>query len=364
LKIVDVSVSLLDIPVERPLEAGGRTVTGHWHVLAELTTADGVRGFGYDVFRQKELVGPVVAAGRELGDRLVGMNVLEPEAAWEKLQHAGRWIGPGGLLHYAIAPLDIALWDAAGKTLGQPLYRLLGGYRDRVEVYATDGFTYDLSVEQLTLNARARVAEGFSALKMRALGGRAGPDDVLRRVSAVREAVGHDVRILLEGAQSWDVSQALSVGRALQDAGIHWIEDPVHHKDFAGLAKIAGRLDAPIATGENLYELSDYARLFEAGGAGIAIVDLGRIGGFTPWRRVAALANAYSLRVCGHVLPELHVHPLAAIPNGYLAEYGPRSAPILESMPVLQDGKLVAPSGPGLGISLDADAVRRYKVAS
>ena len=335
MKITSASVRLLQIPVDREYEAGGRVVSAYWHVLAEVTTSDGVRGFGYDVFMQRSFMSAVLSASRELAEVLVGLDVFETEKAWERMSYAGRWIGPGGLLHYAIAPLDIAMWDAAARTAGQPVYRLMGGFRDRIEAYATDGFTYDLPVERLVENAHARIADGFRAIKMRLIGGKAKPADELRRFLAVREAVGPDIRLLAEAAQSWNLSQALEVGRALEDANVHWIEDPVYHKDFSALSEIARRLRTPIAAGENLYELGDYARLFDVKGAGIAVIDLGRIGGFTPWRKVAALAHAHALPVCGHVIPELHLQPLAAIPNGYLVEYGPRSRRILQEMPAL-----------------------------
>jgi len=125
-QVSSVEVDTLFVPVTHPYSAGGRQVTGNWHVLARLTTSDGVQGHGYIVALRQGLVAAVAQATRELGSQLVGMHVLEVEAAWERLASVGDWVGPGGLLHYAIAPLDIALWDAAGKTLGQPLYRLLG----------------------------------------------------------------------------------------------------------------------------------------------------------------------------------------------------------------------------------------------
>jgi L-alanine-DL-glutamate epimerase-like enolase superfamily enzyme len=357
MKIAAVTVYLLSVPLDRPYRAGGRQISANWHVLAQVTTTDGVQGFGYVVALQQTFVKAVAAATRELGAQLIGMHVMEVEAAWDRMATVGDWIGPGGLLHYAIAPLDIALWDAAGKTLGQPLYRMLGGYRDRLPAYASDGFWYSLSLEELAASAKASVGQGFTAVKLR-LGHEANPNDEARRVAAVREAVGPNVKILVDATESWDINQAIRTGRVLQEAA--WLEDPIAHQNVAGLSRIAADLDMPIATGEHLYQLGEFARLFEEKAAGIAIIDLGRIGGITPWRRVAALAQAHHVPVCGHVLPEVHVHLLASIPSGYLVEYVPRSAGILQSMPALEDGCLVAPQSPGLGLALDADAVRRY----
>ena len=307
MKISQVAVEVVRVPVDRPYIAGGRAVDANWHVLARVTTADGTEGIGYVVYPRPDLMTAIGAAARELGEHLIGMSVLEPEAAWGKLARRGDWVGPGGLLHCALAPLDIAVWDANGKTLGQPLYRLLGGFRDRLPTYASDGLWVSLSPGELAASAKQHVANGFGAVKLR-LGKEAAPEMEARRVQAVRDAVGPDVRIMVDAVESWTVAQARRTGRVLQDAGIAWLEDPVHHSDVAGLAQ------------------------------------------------------AHRVPFCGHVVPEIQVHLLAAVANGHMVEYVPRSAGILRAMPRIERGELVAPQGSGLGLELDDTAVRRYRV--
>ena len=362
MKITQVAVDVLRVPVDRPYLAGGRTVDANWHVLARITTSDGIEGLGYIVYPRPDLMTAIGQAARELGEHLIGMSVLEPEAAWDRLARRGDWAGPGGLLHCALSPLDIAVWDAAGKTVGQPLHRLLGGYRDRVPTYASDGLWYSLSPGDLAASAKRHVESGFSAVKLR-LGREATPEQEVRRVRAVREAVGPDVRIMVDINESWSQTQARRGGRALQDAGIAWLEDPVNHLDVAGLAELRRELEVPIAAGEHVYHLDGFRTLLEARAVDFVILDLARVGGVTPWRRIAALAQAHHVAVCGHVVPEIQVHPLSAIPNGHLVEYVPRSAGILTSMPRIEHGELVAPHGPGLGLELDDAAVRRHRVA-
>jgi L-alanine-DL-glutamate epimerase-like enolase superfamily enzyme len=167
---------------------------------------------------------------------------------------------------------------------------------------------------------------------------------------------------MVDATESWDVPQALHTGRVLQEAGIAWLEDPVHHQDVAGLAQVASALEVPVAGGEHLYQLEQFNRLFQARAVNIAIIDLARVGGITPWRKIAALAQACRVPVCGHVVPEVHVHLLAAVPNGYMVEYMPRSAAILRTTPALEDGSLLVPQAPGLGIELDEAAVQRCRV--
>jgi L-talarate/galactarate dehydratase len=362
MKITQVAVSVLRVPVERPYAAAGRTVDANWHVLARLTTSDGVEGIGYIVYPRPDLMTTIAGAARELGEHLLGLSVLEPEAAWERLARRGDWVGPGGLLHCALAPLDIAVWDANGKTLGQPLHRLLGGYRDRVPTYASDGLWYSLSRSDLAASAQRHVAAGFDAVKLR-MGREATPELEVRRVQAVREAVGPNARIMVDINETWSPTRARSGGRALQEAGIAWLEDPVHHLDLAALAELHRELEVPIAAGEHVYHLDGFRALLEARGVDVLILDLARVGGVTPWRKVAALAQAHRIPVCGHVVPEIHVHLVASVANGHLVEYVPRSAGILAAMPRIEHGELVAPAGPGLGLELDEAAVRRYQVA-
>jgi L-alanine-DL-glutamate epimerase-like enolase superfamily enzyme len=148
----------------------------------------------------------------------------------------------------------------------------------------------------------------------------------------------------------------------LQDAGIAWLEDPVHHADVAGLAELRRRLEVPIAAGEHLYHLDAFRTLLEARAVDVVILDLARVGGVTPWRKIAGLAQAHRVPVCGHVVPEIQVHLLSAVANGHMVEYVPRSAGILQAMPRIDNGELVAPAGPGLGLVLDEAAVRRHRV--
>jgi L-talarate/galactarate dehydratase len=360
-KITQVSVQVLRVPVEKPYVAGGRTVDANWHVVARITTGDGVEGFGYIVYPRPDLMTTIGSAATELGRNLVGMDVLEPEAAWNRLARLGDWVGPGGLLHAALAPLDIAVWDAAGKTLKQPLSRLLGGYRDRLPTYASDNLWYSLSLDELAASARRHVADGFNGVKLR-IGKEATAEGEVRRVQAVREAVGADVAIMVDATESWSAMQARRAGRLLQDAGITWLEDPVHHLDLAALAELRRDLVVPIAGGEHVYHLDGFKALLEARGVDLVILDLARVGGITPWRKIAALAQAHRVPVCGHVVPEIQVHLLTAVPNGHMVEYVPRSERILTAMPKREQGQLLAPQAPGLGLELDEKAVQRFMV--
>lgn len=361
MKIESVTVDILQVPVEDAYVAAGRTVDANWHVVARVRTGDGTEGFGYIVKLGAQLVQPIAQAARELGDLLIGMNVLETEAAWQKMAAAGKWVGPGGLLHWAIAPLDIAMWDAAGKIQNQPLYRLLGGFRDRVPAYASDRLWYSLSHDELAQSAQNHARKGYKAIKLR-LGKEIGPEAQAERARIAGEAAGAAVSVMVDGTESWDLNYARAAGRALQEAGVTWLEDPVNHADVAGLASLAAAFDIPVTGGENLYTLKQFRETLEARAVDVAILDLFRVGGITPWRKIAALAEAHRVPISGHVAPEFHVHLLAAAPNGEILEYMPRSVPILQDMPEPVDGVLHAPDRPGHGLALDEKAYERCLV--
>ena len=362
MKITDVAVEILEVPLAEGYQAGGRAVDANWHVLARLRTADGIEGIGYVVKQRGDLVRAIAAAAGELGRHLVGMDLFEPEAAWTRLAKLSDWVGPGGLQHWALAPLDIALWDAAGKAAGQPLHRMLGGFRDSLPAYASDRLWYSLGLDELAESARTHADAGYRAIKLR-LG--ASPDAAMQcaRVRAAAEGAGAGVAVMVDGTQSWDYPTAACLGPALEEAGIAWLEDPLYHDDVAGLAALADRLDVPVTGGENLYTLAQFRQSFEARALDIPILDLFRVGGITPWRKIAALAQSYRLPVCGHVVPEVHVHLLAAVPNGHMVEYMPRSTEILTNMPVPSGGVLRPAPGPGHGLQLDERSVARCRVS-
>ena len=362
MKIDRVTVQVLETPVDLQYVAAGNAVSSNYHVLSRIYTSGGVEGIGFAVATRASLVKPLAQTAAELGEQLVGMNPLEIEAARAKLDRYGGWAGPGGMVTMATATLDIALWDAFGKILGQPLYRLLGAHRDRIRAYASDAMWYSLPIDALQTSARYHVSQGYDMLKLR-LGHETLPQGEVARVQAVQEAAGPGVQVMVDATESWDEPRAIATGRALQEAGIVWLEDPVSHQNLAGLAHLAQVLDVPIAAGEHLYGLDPFQKTFDARAVDIAIIDLARVGGITPWMKVAAAAEAKGIPICGHVIPEVHVHLLSAIPNGHLIEFMPRSEPIFKTRLVLEDGCLVAPNAPGLGVELDEAACERFLMA-
>ena len=362
MKVRQVSVDVLRTPVASPYVAAGHRIDANWQVLASVETDSGCKGFGYVVQPRAELIPAIASATRELGSWLVGARVDEPEAAWTALSQRASWVGPGGLLHWALASLDIAMWDAAGRAAGQPLYRLLGGARDRIPAYASDRLWYSLSSEALQESVSEHVRAGFRSVKLR-LSHDANPSSHAERVITAREAQDRPAEVMVDATEGWDERTALAAGRAIAQAGGTWLEDPLHHTNLSGLRRLRERLDLRITGGEHYYTLAQFRECLAEEALDVLILDLARVGGITPWRKIAALAEAHQVPVCGHVVPEVHAHLLASAPNGLEVEYMPRSNEMLAAYPRPMGGELVLSDAPGHGLELAPDALERYRQA-
>ncbi len=360
MKVRYVSVEVLRTPVADPYVAAGHAVDANWQVVSIVETDTGITGFGYVVQPRAELVAAIAAATRELGGWLVGCRADEPEAAWASLYRRASWVGPGGLLHWALASLDIAMWDAAARAAGLPLYRMLGGGRSSVPAYASDRLWYSLERDALQTSVRAHAGAGFRAAKLR-LSHHGSPDAQAERVASARAAVHPPLDIMVDATEGWSERTALAAGRAIGEAGGTWLEDPLHHTNLAGLRRLRERLDIQVAGGEHYYTLDQFRTCLAHEALDVVILDLARVGGITPWRKIAALAEAHHVPVCGHVVPEVHAHLVASAPNGLMVEYMPRSLEMLTPLLPPHNGEVILSDAPGHGLALAADALDRYR---
>jgi L-alanine-DL-glutamate epimerase-like enolase superfamily enzyme len=213
--------------------------------------------------------------------------------------------------------------------------------------------------------AAARLVEkGFRQMKTQlALPGDTNPELEVERIRVVRNAIGPKIDLMCDINQRWDVRQAISIGSRVEEYHLFWLEDVVAHDDYPGLAAVAAALHTPIAAGEYVYGLVPFRHMLEARSVDIVMVDVLRAGGITQWMKIAGMAEAFNLPVVSHLIPEVHVHLIAAIPNGLTVEYMPWTLRLFEETPALQNGQLVVPSKPGLGLAFDQDAIKRYQVA-
>ena len=228
--------------------------------------------------------------------------------------------------------------------------------------YASGALTRPLPVEYLAKAGPRLVDMGFRQMKMQC-GSEPTIEASVERVRVMREALGPEIDLMCDINQLWSVHHAIEVGKRVAEYQLYWLEDVTAHDDFPGLARVADALDTPIATGEYHYGIVPFRHLLEHRSVDIVMIDLVRVGGITQWLKVAGMAEAFNLPVVSHLIPEVHVHLVSAIPNGLTVEYMPRLYRLFEETPAIEDGKIVVPKRPGLGLTFDQAALTRYQVA-
>jgi L-alanine-DL-glutamate epimerase-like enolase superfamily enzyme len=362
MKITHATTRVLRTPADNPLIVGLPAPTDtREFVTLELGTDQGLVGLGLTFFGGA-LTPALKAAVDALASLVVGDDPTQVEAITAKCRRAAGGAGPGGIFTLALSALDIACWDLKGKAQGRSVCALLGGLRDRVPTYASGALMRPHPVDYLA-KAGPRLRDmGFRQMKMQC-GSEPTVAASVERVRVMREAIGPDVDLMCDINQLWSVNQAIEVGRRIEPYHLFWLEDPTAHDDFAGLARIADALRAPIAAGEYHYGIVPFRHLLEARSIDIVMIDLLRVGGITQWMKVAGMAEAFNLPVVSHLIPELHVHLVAAIPNGLTVEYMPWTLRLFEETPALEAGHLVVPAKPGLGLAFDQAAIKRFQVA-
>jgi L-alanine-DL-glutamate epimerase-like enolase superfamily enzyme len=364
MKISGFEAITLAIPEDDPLanmpeEAGRKRPV----VALKLRTDSGIEGVAVTFYGGK-MTGSLRRAVDELAELTIGMDPLRIEAVTAKLRAGtGDSCGPGGIFTLAASAIDIALWDIKGKALDQPLWKLLGGHRDRVPTYASGSLRRGLTDSQAQRAAQILVQKGFKEMKTQmALPGNPTPADEVRRVRVVREAIGPDIKLMCDINQRWRPEQAIDIGSRVEDVGLFWLEDVTTADDYQGLARVTAALKTPIAGGEYIYGIAPFRQMIQNHSVDIVMIDIVRAGGVTPWMKIAGMAEAFNLPVVSHVMPEILLHLVAAIPNGLTVEYMPWMLALYEETPEIENGMLVLPEKPGLGLKFDEKALVAFKV--
>ncbi|MEU8365146.1 mandelate racemase/muconate lactonizing enzyme family protein [Nonomuraea sp. NPDC048882] len=347
------------VPLERPV-SDAKVATGRQRPLSqldvltcEITTGDGLEGLGFSYTTRAG--GPAqYAHAKEVGENLLGEDPSDIGRVYERLLWAGASVGRSGVATQALAAIDVALWDLKAKRAGLPLAKLLGSYRDSVRVYNTSGGYLQAPIEEVKARASQSLAEGIGGIKIKV--GQPDMREDLRRLAAVREHLGDGVPLMVDANQQWDRASALRFGRAVEDLGLVWIEEPLDAYDADGHAQLAAALDTPIATGEMLSSVAEHVRLIDLRAAGFLQPEVPRVGGITPYLKIAALADHAHLQVAPHFVMELHVHLAAAYPRDSWVEHIEWLSPLFEERPEIRDGRMLVPERPGLGLTLAAHA--------
>ncbi|WP_405139672.1 mandelate racemase/muconate lactonizing enzyme family protein [Sphaerisporangium sp. NBC_01403] len=350
---------LVDLEVETVRTDAVQSFIKQETVFVEIQTDDGGTGTGYSYTIGTGGTAVLALLRDYLLPRLVGADARRVESVWHDLFAATRATTVGAITSLALAAVDTALWDWRCRDAGQPLWVLAGGAKDRIPLYDTEGGWLHLTTEELITGAKASQAAGWPGVKLKI--GRSPVEDA-ERLAAVRAAVGQNFDLMLDANQSLTAAEAIRRARLLEPFDPYWFEEPLPSDDVSGHQALAASASIPVAVGESLYSVAQFREYLHRQAAGIVQVDVARIGGITPWLKVAHLAEAYNVPVCPHFLMELHVSLCCAVPNSRYLEHIPQLRAITRRETEIVDGHALPPTTPGLGIEWDRDAIDDRRV--
>jgi len=328
--------------------------------IVTVTDSDGAKGTGYSYTIGTGGSSVMRLLADHLGQRLIGRDADQIEAIWHELEFTTHATTIGAITAISLAAIDTALWDLRTRKQGLSLWKLAGGARDRCPLYTTEGGWLHIETSALVDDALAAKAKGFRGSKVKI--GKPGGSEDFARLAAVRKAVGDDYEIMTDCNQGFTVDEAIRRAGKLRELDLAWIEEPLPADDIDGHARLSASTATPVAVGESLYSIRHFREYMQKGACSIVQVDVGRIGGITPWLKVAHAAEAFDLPVCPHFLMELHVSLACAVQNGRYVEYIPQLDDITGSRMQIEDGFAIAPGAPGIGIDWDWDAVARKSI--
>ena len=357
--IASVRLSLAYLPLAAPV-SDAKVLTGRQQPLsevallfAEIRAESGHEGVGFSY--AKRAGGPAqYAHAREIAPEVIGEDPSDIQRIWTKLVWAGASVGRSGLATQAIAAFDIALWDLKAKRARLPLAKLLGAHRDSVACYNTSGGFLSTPVEQVVENARDALDRGIGGIKIKV--GQPDARADLDRVDRVRAALGDQVPLMVDANQQWNRDTAARMGRDLERYRLTWIEEPLDAYDAEGHADLARDLVTPVATGEMLTSVAEHRELIRHRSADFLQPDAPRVGGITPFLKIAALGEDASLRLAPHFAMEIHLHLAAAYPAEPWVEHFDWLEPLFNERLEIREGRMLVPARPGLGFTLSDQA--------
>ncbi len=357
MKITAIETCLLTVPTPKPIAL---EFPFHKLVVADIATDEGLRGLGYSlVFGGGGAEAVLAYLDARLKPLLLGEDPRQVEHLWEKMYRGDRGVRRVGIAGMALSALDIGLWDLAAKAAHMPLYRLWGGFTDRIPAYGSGGWG-KYTEKDLIEEAERYVALGCRHYKMKIH--HPDPKTNRNRVAAVAQALGAGVRIMVDANQKYDVETNVRQARLLEEFDLVWYEEPVLADDLLSCSEVARRIRIPVATGENNYTRFEFRELVERRAATYLMPDVCRANGYSETLKIGHLAAAHGVLVSPHVVHELSLQVCGALSNGFLVELIDWTPPdLFEDMPRCEDGHFRIPDRPGHGMALTRAALKKYR---
>lgn len=367
LTIERIETTLVRIPLERTYLGSHYKMTHRSTVIARLYTASGLVGEAYVADEDENLHAIERVIRQELTPAVLGENAFSVERIWE-LTRPATWdiLRDRRIGLVACAAVDDAVWDVIGKALNMPLWKLWGGYRTQVPVITIGGY-YDADAD-IAREVSGLVEAGFAGMKFKV--GGLSPREDIERVREARRVAGDDFAIAVDANQGYTPLEAIEFSKRASDLGLMWFEEPCRwHNDHRAMRDVRLAGSIPVCAGQTEMHASGCRDLMETGSIDYCNFDSSWSGGATEWRRVAAIAAAYDVKMSHHEEPQVSLHLLASIPHGtYVEFFSPQRDPMWHNLvanrPHPKNGFLQVPDGPGLGWELDADYIARYRIAS
>jgi len=379
MKVTDVICHVLQSKVEQPfISARGWLYSTRASCIVEILTDEGIIGWG-------ECYGPAAVnktiIETQYRNRVIGRDPFDVEVVWEDLYNRIKDYGLTGMTIAALSGIDIALWDIIGRAVGKPIHKLIGGaHRTEVTAYATGLYFIDMDrlVEEAVEEAEKYVEQGFTAIKMKI--GLGDPKLDLRRVAAVRQAIGPDVKLAVDANHCFTVPQAIRLGRAMEPLDLLWFEEPISPEDHDGYVEVTRALDMAVAGGENDFTRWGFRDVIARKAMDIVQPDVCAAGGISECRKIAGMASAHGVECVPHAwgsaiglaatvqfIAALPDTPPAFRPMPPMLEFEQTPNPLRDHLardPIVQHRGIVrVPDGPGLGIEVDRAVLAQYKVA-
>ncbi|WP_144848548.1 mandelate racemase/muconate lactonizing enzyme family protein [Paenibacillus cremeus] len=365
MKITGVEAIILNTGSKRKVSDALHTYDAGGCVVTKVFTDEGITGYATTGIGRVGATCDIVKVilEKELAPLLIGEDPFFSRKIRQKLWGSADYHGVEGVAQFAIAALDTCVWDIVGKALGKPTGLVVGAHRDRIPAYAMVGWYYETEKEYVDRCVEA-VEEGFRALKLKV--GKYSLEDDIRRIKQIQNEVGPNIRLMVDANQAFDEVEALTRGKAYEELGMYWYEEPMIPQHKESQARLSAKLSIPLAIGENYYTRYEFYDAVRTGAASIYQPDNRRAGGLTEWLDIAAITEAAGLKLASHGGGPANVNALCAIPNAIYLESGSlknQDNSMYVTKLKMENGEILLPDTPGMGTEVSETFIAKYRIS-